>query len=236
MLRDQLPRSEADFHHAYLITGRSEGLEEVLAEVLGISGPGHPDLARYGLELLTVDEVRRIREDQARKPLAANRLVLIIEAPRMTSEAQNALLKVLEEPAESAVFFIVVPRLDGLLPTLLSRVRVLSGQGGLEYSGVETAAFLAAEAPVRLQLLSPLISPPQAEPEAAQKKRRGAELFLDELEIRLAASGRRTDQALTTETAEALSELLTLKEHLREPGGSVKLILEYLALRLPRMV
>jgi DNA polymerase-3 subunit delta' len=49
------------------------------------------------------------------------RVVIIDDADALVSQAQNALLKTLEEPAASSVFILVTARPDMLLPTVLSR-------------------------------------------------------------------------------------------------------------------
>ena len=62
------------------------------------------------------------------------RVVIIDEADALTSSAQNALLKTLEEPPSMSVFILVTARPDMLLPTVLSRCpqlrfRLLSADG-----------------------------------------------------------------------------------------------------------
>src|SRR5262249_56191016 len=49
------------------------------------------------------------------------RVVIIDEADALVAQAQNALLKTLEEPPSSSMFVLVSSRADSLLPTVLSR-------------------------------------------------------------------------------------------------------------------
>lgn len=53
------------------------------------------------------------------------RVIIIDEAQAMTTEAQNALLKLLEEPPEGTLFFLNTSNLHGLLPTIRSRSQQL---------------------------------------------------------------------------------------------------------------
>lgn len=53
------------------------------------------------------------------------RIVVIDEAHAMTTEAQNALLKLLEEPPEGTLFLLNVSFIQGLLPTIRSRAQQL---------------------------------------------------------------------------------------------------------------
>lgn len=56
------------------------------------------------------------------KPLEANRKVFILENTElMNTEAQNAMLKILEEPPESVIFVLLVTHAAKLLPTIQSR-------------------------------------------------------------------------------------------------------------------
>ena len=54
-----------------------------------------------------------------------SRIVIIDEAHTMTMEAQNALLKLLEEPPEGTLFLLNVAYVQGLLPTIRSRSQQL---------------------------------------------------------------------------------------------------------------
>ena len=69
-----------------------------------------------------VEPIRTVNDDAAVRPFSSARKVYIInEGDILTAEAQNALLKTLEEPPEYAVFIIIVENSSVLLPTVLSR-------------------------------------------------------------------------------------------------------------------
>src|SRR5436190_19818239 len=68
---------------------------------------------------LVIDEVI---ERTGFKPFEGHRRVVIVdEADAMIRDAQNALLKTLEEPPPSSIFILVTARPDSLLPTVRSR-------------------------------------------------------------------------------------------------------------------
>ncbi|MDO5398676.1 MAG: DNA polymerase III subunit delta' C-terminal domain-containing protein [bacterium] len=74
-----------------------------------------------------VDEARSISADALKKPYGSPRKVYIIpDGENLTPEAQNALLKTLEEPPEYAVFIIIIPAASMLLQTIVSRSAVVS--------------------------------------------------------------------------------------------------------------
>jgi DNA polymerase III delta prime subunit len=69
-----------------------------------------------------IDLVRHVIEALSKYPFEGRRSVVVVfEAHLATAEAQNALLKILEEPPSSAAIVLVTEYPDRLLPTILSR-------------------------------------------------------------------------------------------------------------------
>lgn len=86
-------------------------------------------------------DVRRIQETIYLKPLKSEiRAVLIDATPGITTEAQNALLKTLEEPPESTLIIVQVLNSDEILPTILSRCKVIELSSRKEYT--DTSEFV----------------------------------------------------------------------------------------------
>src|SRR6516225_9962915 len=71
---------------------------------------------------IKVDQIREAIDRAAYRPFEGRRRIVIVDgADALVVEAQNALLKTLEEPPPSSVFVLVTSRPDLLLPTVLSR-------------------------------------------------------------------------------------------------------------------
>jgi len=74
-------------------------------------------------QFVTIDQVRNLKRHIFQKPLKSNfKFVVIEEANKLTDEAQNALLKILEEPPASAIIVLEADNKQQFLPTILSRV------------------------------------------------------------------------------------------------------------------
>lgn len=83
-----------------------------------------PDLTEVGGEgsPLSVDTIRRLREDAFLMPNeSAYRVMILAEAQAMTPQAQNALLKILEEPPAHLLFILTCDTRTSLLETIRSR-------------------------------------------------------------------------------------------------------------------
>ncbi|MGN0280653.1 MAG: ATP-binding protein [Lachnospiraceae bacterium] len=138
--------------HAYIINGERSSGKEFIARIFAMTlqcekgetepcGECHsckqamsnnqPDIIYIGHEkpnTIGVEDIRgQINNDIGIKPYSSPRKIYIMnEGEKMTVQAQNALLKTLEEPPEYAVILILTTNVEALLPTILSRCVVLN--------------------------------------------------------------------------------------------------------------
>ena len=137
--------------HAYLFHGPEGSGKRLLAEAFaqslqceeGGGSPCHhcrscrqaesgknPDIIHVTHEkpgVITVEEVRtQVVGDVGVRPYACRYKVYVVdEAEKLNTQAQNALLKTIEEPPEYAVLLLLTGNKDAMLPTVLSRCRTL---------------------------------------------------------------------------------------------------------------
>jgi DNA polymerase-3 subunit delta' len=84
---------------------------------------------------IKIDQVRAIIAKYPGKPLEAKKKVYILQdAHNMTVQAQNALLKTLEEPITESVVIMLADNLKQLLPTVVSRCQVIDFSLGFSKS------------------------------------------------------------------------------------------------------
>ncbi len=131
---------------AYIFTGEDGSGKKMLADIfaktllceahgqepcnkckscLQVEGGNQPDLIYVTHEKasLGVEEIRvQVNNDILIKPYSSlYKIYIIDEAEKMTEQAQNALLKTIEEPPEYAVIMLLTTSLGKLLPTIQSR-------------------------------------------------------------------------------------------------------------------
>ena len=101
--------------------------QPTIPNIAKIKYKNHPDV--FVLEddkSLGIDLIRQLKKSIFRKPFSLlQRLIIIKTAELLTLEAQNALLKILEEPPANNLFYLLAPDPNSLLPTIISRCRLL---------------------------------------------------------------------------------------------------------------
>ncbi len=211
---------------AYLIRG-SEAALDALLDRLGkekVIERGSPDLFARSYRSFGVDEAAEVRARARTKPIAGVHRVFALFVPGMTTEAQNSLLKTLEEPVADALFFLVTPSPEMFLPTIRSRVQTLVVDSKAAVGLVSADEFLAATPETRLTMLKPLY-----EHEDEGRDIGGVIAFLGSLERRFAAGKR------TSENDEGLHAVYRARKYATDKGSLLKTLLEQVALLVPKM-
>lgn len=87
----------------------------------------HPDVKWIGGEgSIKIDDIRDLQKDIQVKPYEGNNKIYILcDAEKMTVQAQNALLKTVEEPPYYSTLILLTTNAYSLLPTIVSRCQVL---------------------------------------------------------------------------------------------------------------
>lgn len=139
--------------HAYLIVGTESIGKDRLARALAmalncthpdevarpcgecrscklISSGNHPDIIYSELDpataALKIEEIRSVCQRLALKPYEARyRVAIFRDFERARPQAQDALLKTLEEPPPQALLILLAPSTESLLPTITSRSQVI---------------------------------------------------------------------------------------------------------------
>lgn len=90
-----------------------------------INSKNHPDVLyveKKGKTSTKIDDVRSAISDMNIKPFqSAHKIIIINAADTLTVEAQNALLKPIEEPPVYGICILICEKISNLLPTIISR-------------------------------------------------------------------------------------------------------------------
>ena len=218
-------------HHAYVITASSlsSGLghiEKFIAESMDVPFHGNPDVFVGNYPTFNIDDLPDVVSMHQRVPMGAKK-VLVLSANNITTQAQNSLLKMIEEPTLRTHFFICLPTTSILLPTVLSRVQVIDLRG--EEGGVKSASegdiekqaaqFLKNSIPDRLAQIKDLLA-------ELDKERMTKEDVLQFISTVLKLAHRKDKGGLNLEVISRVAD------YMRDPSSSIKMLLEYAALRL----
>lgn len=137
--------------HAYILNGERGSGKKMLANLFAMTlqcekhtpepcgtchscvqakSGNHPDIIRVEHEkpnTISVDDIRtQVNNDIGIKPYSGPYKIYVIpEADLLSVQAQNALLKTIEEPPEYAVIFLLTENAESLLPTIMSRCVML---------------------------------------------------------------------------------------------------------------
>jgi len=218
-------------HHANIIIGR-EGCHEfvfdILSSCLDFDTKANPDFLLLERDFLGIDDARDLERWVIGRPLSGEVKASLLVIKSITHEAQNALLKVLEEPPVGTYIFINLESLGGLLPTFLSRVRVLdiSSRGTLWDRGSSRVPldnyaqnFLTSNIKEKFALTRSL---------AKNKYKSPMKELIKNLE-EVAYKNYAKDFSKDTDKTKAMKNILTAKIFASTRGSSPKMLLEWLS-------
>ena len=120
-------------NHAYMFEGidgigkkkLSQELAKILLDTENVeSTPDYINIHPDG-NSTKISQIRKLQTDIIVKPHKQYKIYIINQAESMTIEAQNALLKTLEEPPEYAIIILITSNKESLLDTIKSRCEII---------------------------------------------------------------------------------------------------------------
>lgn len=119
------------------ISQREAEIEKILSEVK--LSRNHSDVLWFSEEeKLGIEQARKIQAFLSLKPYQGkNQAVVLISAENLTLDAQNALLKTLEEAGKDVSIILGAASEDQLLPTIISRCKIINLQVHISQSEAE---------------------------------------------------------------------------------------------------
>lgn len=110
-------------------------------------------------KLISISQIRDFKKQIFEKPVKhSHRLVVIEDAHNLTHLAQNALLKILEEPPKHAVIILEADKTSSILPTIISRLLVIN-TSSKKTPQAQKESFLNRDLKANLEQIADINSP-----------------------------------------------------------------------------
>jgi DNA polymerase III delta prime subunit len=196
-------------HHANLIIGSKEWCLACVPESVRTESI---DVRHIVYERMSIDDVRSLIHDASLRPVEAPYRSFVIYTRQILGEAQNALLKLFEEPNEYVVFYFLLPNEDILLPTLRSRLILYAQEVDVLVNDVFTA-FLGLSYADRLTTITEQLK---------VENTTWVQDFVRGL----------SEYAHMMKNPKIVRDVLMLEMYINAQGGSKKMLLEHMALTL----
>lgn len=121
--------SQQNKFQCFLIVGSENETQNETAQIakqhkINLKNPS-PDIFTISpaKQSISIEEVRNLKKHIFQKPVhLPAKIIIFKKAHKLTIEAQNALLKILEEPPEGAILILESENKENILPTIRSRV------------------------------------------------------------------------------------------------------------------
>ena len=212
-------------YHAYVIVGSEESARVKINELIERAGLS-PEFHERTHASFGIDEVRELKRLHSETHSENKTRMICVSTSSITHPAQNALLKLCEEPNPGTHLFIVVPRIETFLPTLLSRVQVLHTDALINEYLAEAQKFFDGTMLDRITIASN-IHTAIGDMEKSVEGKNIFLLFLNALEVEYAERLKKGSVG-----KEFGKHLYTVRSWSHDLGVSSKNMLEFLALAL----
>jgi DNA polymerase III delta prime subunit len=209
-------------HHAYLLVGDKSSLESelliFLKDKLAFSVQANPDFIHERNSVITIEKARELQDFHLRRPFQGARRVFLLNADSITHEAQNALLKLFEEPTVGNHFFLILGDDRSVLPTLRSRMEVYYVSSLKEQD--QGRKFIEGSLLERMKTVTTL---------SEEKDKGGARALIHSLMHEI-----RHKKNVSQKEHSVLKDLVKADDYLSDRAPSIKILLEHIAHTLPR--
>ena len=220
-----------NLYHSYVLEGNPEEIVYLLRiylEERGEINKNSPDLMLNLYDAFNIEDGYKIKEWHKNRAVDGKKKICIIGAKFINREAEQALLKVIEEPTENTHFFIVVPDSSLLLGTILSRVQLVKNlQTDNKFEDKIAGEFIKSNPKERIEKVAEIIKEFK-DNENSGGLRYYAISLVNGLERIIYEKWKK--DLNNEELKFILEELKNCRSFLGTPGASVKMILEHIAL------
>ncbi|MCC7160791.1 hypothetical protein IT399_03685 [Candidatus Nomurabacteria bacterium] len=238
---------KGNLHHAYLIEGVRE---EIIPELLKFTEG--QELIQINLDSFKIEDARNLKLHGLEKGYSDKKKIFIISVNSFLLEAQNSLLKMFEEPISDTHFFIILPDVNVLLDTFVSRFYLIKPDSSARKDLAEekkALEFIKMPLKNRIDFIKELLAKEDEDEDeegenlSLDSTRSKAIKFLNALESSLHPSFLKNSSGLLQPSAgtfpiqnslvNCFQQIFKAREFLRMPGSSTKSLLESVAITIP---
>ena len=228
-IKEQLSQQKDRLAHAYLLLGPKErvrkGLDAFITDELGITLAGNPDLRQISSHNLSITDARQIGDWVSKKPVQESRTIIIIEFETASQDAQNALLKSIEDPTAQVMIFFVCSGDQYILPTIKSRVVSIQEETAEQEGQHDLGTFFALDFPERWKYMETHVLIKDAE--TVENKIR-TKAFVNEILDFVFQNDSLENWTATYRSIEKMAA------YIHSPSASLKYILEFCCVSIPK--
>ena len=188
----------------------------------GVDVNTHPDVLIHKVDSLTIDVAREIKAWSESMPQYRDTKLLIISPTIFPHISQNALLKTIEEPSGKTKIIILVKNESILLPTIISRSLVYKVENEKKDFNDELLRLKPTDRLTHKSVINLLKTGTQ------KPSKEEVNAFFENI----VASVMNANYS-EVEKREALNVLKTITPYINDQGTSIKMLAEYLCIRLP---
>lgn len=217
-------------HHACLFEGERKIILPLITNFfekeVGVNIHSNPDFHIREYDTFGIEDGKNIQNLALQKAFSGNKKIFVISFNTITREAQNALLKLFEEPTPHTHFFLIAKISDLLLPTLRSRLMIINSyeaKGNEKEIEEDAKTFLSSKKPDRLNILKPMIE---------EKDKTHIVKFLNAIETLIYNN---VDYRKDKRFIDALRYIEKNKRYVYDKSASLKMLLEHIALVIPQL-
>lgn len=236
----ELYKRTNNINQAYLLVGDiGSTVTEINSIIIKISGcpiTGNSDYYICNTNVFDIAETKRLKQASQSKSVSGGKRFFVIAAEVFLENAQNALLKTLEEPIEGNHFFIITHDARCLLPTVVSRLIKIENFGNKSYEVINNNVilckkFLSAGVADRILMIGEIIK----ENDEARVQKSATRNFIKDVENIVFNKYRKGELDYLVDIGTILSSISKVSDYSNDPASASKMLLEYLSLICPRL-
>lgn len=216
-------------HHAYCIVGNSEkiilDLQNTLEKQFDFPIGGNPDFWYGEYDVLDIEDGRKLKDLHQNKPTVYDKKVFVVNTNFITEKAQNAMLKLFEEPSGQTHFFLIMPSAQNIIPTLKSRMIILEHDDKNDSLTIGKR-FLKASLGERMEMIKDLIGSISDE----EKSKMEVVSLINSIETEL--NNKIDFLKVDKKQLKSFEEIEKIRQYANDASPSLKMLLEYLAITI----